>query len=496
MAFRPIQSDQQASVPLTGRIELNAPGFVPLDELAASRVRPALTLEQVLAEQRAGTFPQQSQPLAAFARGALESALAGTTEASGSLAGANPKFDPNSPQFTNPMMSYAGEMVGNLVPLGRAKQALTGIKNLVREGARLGGIYGAGQGVSEVAASEDPSLTGALQSGAIEAAKGTALGATIPFVAGRAIKLNATKQNILDDLSKLSTGEEGKMQRSVTGGYVQAADKVTPFLKKGDGVTQFIDATDKALEKEANTFRPIIEKAPPTSINPDSIYALADAELAKLIPNAETRNELLLNSGDFLSDLTKIDPKNLLQYAAKANREIGRIYKNPSSPITADGLAAKEAVRDAYASTIRKVLEDAGQDPSVYSGYGAIKEMGSNIGKNYLIETYKGSAQEGKTFAQNFLSGLESKGTGLNIGRAIESTLAPGREVERLDSQINGLIDNFIGYGREKTNKSRAEKLDSALKFLNQINKNQAEPLQTPGAISDLISQVISEQQN
>lgn len=476
MAFTPITSPQA--------------GFTPLDEVAASRVKPPMTLEQLIAEKNAGTFPEQSQPFAAFSRGALESALAGTTEAAGSLAGANPASDPSSPQMTNPALYSTGEIVGNLIPIGRIKAAGTGLWNAVKEGARLGLTYGAGQGVSKVARSEEPTVSGAVEAGLTEGTKGAALGGVIPLAAGSAVKLIPTKQNILDDLTKISAGDEGKLQRSVSGGYVQAAEKITPFLKKDTGVPGFLDATQKALEQEGNAFRPIIEKADPSQLNPDQIYSQVDDELAKLIPNADTRRDLLLNSGDFLSDLTQITPKNFLQYASKANREIGRIYKNPSTPITADGLAAKEAIRDVYGNTIRKILEDAGEDPSVYSGYGAIKELSSSIGKNYLQQSYKLSAQEARSVPQNILSGLEAGGGGLNVGRAIESTLAPitGGEKGRLDRQLNSLVNGFLGFKREATNAGKAEKLDAALKALNSLNKNQADPLTTVDEVSKKVS--------
>lgn len=483
MAFRPIQIDQAPAAPA-------ASGFTPLDPVAASRVRPPLTLEQQLVELRAGDFPPSSNPITAFARGALNSALAGTTEAAGSLSGANPASDPNSPLMTNPYSGFAGEMVGNLVPLGRIKAAGTGVLNFVKEGARLGGVYGAGQGVSNVAKSEDPTVSAALESGATEGLKGVALGAAIPAVAGSSVKMIPTKQNILDDLLKISSADEGKLQRSSSGGYVQAADKVTPFLKKGDDVPKFIEATEKALDKEADKFKPIVEGANPSYLNPDSIYQQADVELAKLVPNPETRKELLLNSGDFLSDILQINPKNLLQYASKANREVGRIYKNPSAPITTEGLAALEAVRDVYGNTIRRILEDAGQDPSVYSGYGAIREMGNSIGKNYLKEAYKLSAQKGRSPISNLMTGLRTGGGGFNVAEALQGPLAPITEGEkgRLDRQISALVENFIGYGKERTDAGKAGKLDSALKALNTINKNSADPLTEAEIIGNSIS--------
>lgn len=499
MAFKPFSKEEQdkirqAGIPLSGRIEFDnvppASGFTALDQVAASRMKPALTLEQILAEGHAGEILPESQPLGAFSRGALNSILAGTPEAAATLAGANSRSDSASPQFTNPNLFSAGEIAGSFLPLGRIGQTAKGVYRAITGGARLGGIYGAGQGVSSAAQSEDPTVSGAVTSGLIEGGKGTLLGAAIPATVGTIVKKLPTKQNILDDLMKISSGEEGKMQRSVSGGYVQAADKIAPFLKK-EGVPEFLDATEKALEKEASIFRPTVEKANPSLVNPDVLYAEADRELAKLIPNAETRNELLLNSGDFLSDLTQITPQTLLQYAAKANREVSRIYKNPSTPITADGLAAKEAVRDAYGSAIRKILEAAGEDPSVYSGYGAIKEMASSVGKNYLQQTYKLSVQEAQGLRENILSGLEAKGSGLNVGRAVENVLIPLTDAGKgkMDRQTGKLIDGILGLKREKTNAGKAAKLDFGLKALNILNKNQSDPLETiyygPSLISE-----------
>lgn len=465
MAFRPIEESE---------------GFKPLDEVAASRVKPALTLDQMLAEKNAGEFPVQSQPLAAFSRGALNSILAGTPEAGAKLAGFNPQNDPNSPEFTDPNAFATGETIGSALPLGRIASVGKGLWAATKEGMRLGGVYGTGQGVSKEAKEETPEIKDALTSGASEGGKGVVLGGAIPVVAGGLTRLIPTKQNILDDLLKLNPSEKGKMQRSASGGYVQAAETVSPFLKKGDGVPEFIEASSKALDKAADTFKPIIEKSDPAYVHPDTLFSKIDDALKDKIPNPETRQQILMSS-DLLSDLTHITPQNFLKYASKINKEISQIYKNPSAPIKAEDLLAKEAIRDVYGETIRKILEDAGQDPSVYSGYGAIKEMSSQIGNNFLTESYKLSATSGRSPLNNVMSGLESGPGGFNLSKAIQQPIAAitGGEKARMNSQTNKLIENFIGYGRESTNEAKANKLDTALKFLNTLNKNNSDPVMT-----------------
>lgn len=475
MAFKPIGSAPS--------------GFTPLDEAAASRLKPPLTVAQILAEGHAGEIIPESQPFAAFSRGALNSALAGTTEAAGTLSGASARSDPSSPQFTNPALFSTGEIAGSFIPVGRLGQAGKGMWRAVKEGLRLGGIYGAGQGVSKAVESENPTVSGAIESGLTEGAKGAALGAAIPAVVGSAIKLMPTKQNILDDLTKVPLGDEGKLQRSYSGGYVQAADKIVPFLKKEEGVPGFIEASEKALEKEAATFKPIIKNAPP--VDPYSIYTIADQELAKLEPNPDTRKKLLLYQGEIFDDLFKTTNDNILEFASKANREVGRIYKNPSSPITSSELAAKEAIRDAYGIAIRNILEQAGQDPNVYSGYGAIREMASSVSKNYLQQSYKLSQQKGRSIPQNIMTGLETGGGGLNVGRAIENVASKITEGEkgRLDRQTGKLIDGLLGFKTEKTDAGKAQKLNEALKALNLLNRNQADPLTTIDFLSEQVSE-------
>lgn len=121
-----------------------------------------------------GEFPIESQPYAAFSRGGLESILAGTTEAGANLAGIAKKYDPNSPQFTNPYTYSAGEIAGSLLPLGKlgsaakagvvaAKSGISALVPKIAEGVRIAGTYGAGLGASEAVQREGATTGSVLQ---------------------------------------------------------------------------------------------------------------------------------------------------------------------------------------------------------------------------------------------------------------------------------------------------------------------------------------------
>ena len=183
-------------------------------------------------DRQAGVV-QESNPFEALARGALETITAGTSEAGAKLAGANNKYDPANPQFTNPLMYAVGESLGALAPLGyltKGAQILKngvkagvgiladkGFKPLIKEGARIGAVMGAGTGVSEAAMEDDPSLNSAASKGIFNSIVGAATGAGIPFAGLAATKVpgvakSAVKAtgNAVESLAKKILPESAK----------------------------------------------------------------------------------------------------------------------------------------------------------------------------------------------------------------------------------------------------------------------------------------------
>lgn len=136
-----------------------------------------------------GEFPVQSQPYGALARGALDTVMAGTSEALANKAGIASNYDPNSPQYTNPYLYATGQSLGSLLPLGKLGQVAEAGAGAVKSGVsamlpraleamRIAGIYGAGNAASS--ASQDPNAT--VGSVATAAGKGAAIGAPLGLV--------------------------------------------------------------------------------------------------------------------------------------------------------------------------------------------------------------------------------------------------------------------------------------------------------------------------
>jgi len=155
----------------------------------AQTVFPPLALYDAMSGREPG--------IEAAAQGGLETILAGTPEAIAARSGI-PINERTSAKFTNPYEYAAGESLGALVPLGElGKAAIAGkaaLSKLIKEGIRLGSIYGAGSGVASEAKKETPEISAAAAKGIIGSATGAALGAAIPYGVQKASNLTSGKK--------------------------------------------------------------------------------------------------------------------------------------------------------------------------------------------------------------------------------------------------------------------------------------------------------------
>lgn len=140
-----------------------------------------------------GVFEQESQPVSAIARGLLEGATAGLGQAVLEKGITQDRFDPASPQFTDPYTFGISEIIGSFAPVGRITQAalkgkalLTGAMqggkavvaaapNLIKTGALTGLGYGAAGGEAEALRKDEGALD-QLISTSVGGAKGMVIG--------------------------------------------------------------------------------------------------------------------------------------------------------------------------------------------------------------------------------------------------------------------------------------------------------------------------------
>lgn len=184
----------------------------------------------------------------AMTKGALDTILAGTPEAIAARSGVNLK-DPNSEEYRNPEAYAVGQVGGAIVPLGElTKGALIlkeGVKQALKQGARLGGVYGAGQGVSDAAKSPDSTVSDALKGGLTMGAGGAILGGTIragvPLTAKGFV-------SVADALRKSAEKNVSQSLLPTTKNNKAIAERITPEIL--DNPKETFSFTKRGLEEK------------------------------------------------------------------------------------------------------------------------------------------------------------------------------------------------------------------------------------------------------
>ncbi len=233
------------------------------------------------------------------------------------------------------------------------------------------------------------------------------------------------------------------------GEYTKQLPEIKAEFKKGSGADGFVEATGKILDKKAETFRPTIEKADAQKyLNPEQLYAEAEAILAKEVTNPETRAALLES---FKSDFRNVKPDNLLQFAREKNKDLVNYYKSKDPAALADKVQSTKAIRDTFGNVIKRILKDEGVDPSVYSGYGKIAELQGEVAKKIGYAKYEKEVLTGSDIVERASDGLTAP-TRAGVVQALKNIAAPvmGGAEKRLNNKINSLFEEGRSLAKDK----------------------------------------------
>lgn len=279
MAFKPLTQEEAATL----LPQASPSGFTPLNSEFALRGSVGLEVpreaaadvsaaRQVARETSAtGAFPEQNQLVSAIARGLLEGSTAGLGQAALESSIASDRFDPASPQFTDPYAFGVSEIVGNFAPVGKLVQAalkgktlLTGAMqggkaivqaapNLVKTGALTGAAYGGAGGEAE-ALRKDAELIESIESTLKGAGTGLVIGAA---TGGLINKAQASRMDPVETFLAFTKPKVGsKAQTQVlhftdSGKLQQAVGSVKNFFKLPKNITteQAKDLTEKTADK-------------------------------------------------------------------------------------------------------------------------------------------------------------------------------------------------------------------------------------------------------
>lgn len=454
MGFQPLNQETAQTSEVGGfqplPIDTRGGVGVPLDpETAAALVQARQATREGAG---VGVIPQQSQPLSAIIRGILEGSTAGLAPAALEKGIASDQFDPNSPQFTNPLTFGLSEIVGNFAPVGKILQAsqkgrqlLTGTvqggkalvsaaPSLVKTGALTGALYGGAGGEAE-ALREDQGLKESIQSIAAGAATGGTIGAVTGGLISKAQSLRMTPTENFLAFAKTNPGSKAQNQAlefADSGRLEQAVGSVKSFFKLPKNITT--DQANQLVEKTAdnliNQVDDLVKQYPTTQLIGSRLkdvlqQEVVDNPILKVL-NEKTQKELQDAATEIGTDRTLKEALSLQRKLNKKSRNLIKARNAGGDPKVSDELEFVDVLRRENS----KLIDDAitgltGVEDNPYRRWGSVSQLGDIIedrfgtlrnlraqqkttglgGKLKNLKEFKISGDEMKT-ADNTISGL------------------------------------------------------------------------------------------
>lgn len=439
-----------------GAGQFPAPSPVSLGRRIAQTVLTPLSIY----DAATGRSPSQE----ALIQGVGATVFADAPEAIAARSGI-PINEPGSAKFTDPYTYSAGEIGGVAVPLGiiskGASVAKQTLGQLLKQGARLGGVFGGGAALSAASKNPETELQEAIVKTLIGGGQGAALGTITAGVlkgtVGAASKIDAslakkaaekianieksTEANkTLSTITKFSPSEIEQKTKLDEGIYAQLLPDIKADFKQGSGVDGFLSATEGLVNESTRIYKPLIKSANAEPyLNKVDLRSQINDRLIKDIPNPIKREEAIKS---LQSDFDTITPENLVEYGRDKNREVHAYYKNPDIN-RADTFFAAKAARDVYSDIVKTILKDNNVDPNIYSRTGNLMEIADEVGNNYLSAKYQQSQLEGTTLGRNIKKGLAgTKTIRGGIGKGISDAAAPylSGEPKFYNDQINRMF--------------------------------------------------------
>lgn len=356
----------------------------------------------------------------ALAQGGLETILAGTPEAIAARSGI-PINERTSAKFTNPYEYAFGETLGGLVPLGRLGKVATAGKQslsaLIKEGMRLGAVYGGAGGIASEAKEEDPTFSDAATKGIIGTAFGTAIGAGIPLTVAAGSALN----------KKISTLVQERISEFNKAMKESTEDVAKKLQAKEDLKNSLANEIEQLVlrEKEANRKLSGLEEAE------SAAQMLSQEELARLQQEAQARGREARTV--ILENQPRISEREAaLEASAGVPRSITEALPVAPEPSELGGKTAASIAREEKLAT--KPVNDA---------YAAIKES---------IPKENPPSVSGSNFLENAGKHLQEETSGLPLSDDVKRTLSSiveGRKTN-VSPEIQRNYDEAVRTGNKR----------------------------------------------
>lgn len=466
-------------------------GFVS-DPLASAKRKPL---------KGEGVFPAQSlsdSVLSALSQGALGTILAGTPEAIAARSGINVNA-PESAKFQAPLSYVIGETLGGLLPLGQVGKTATGLKSVATQGARLGALYGLGQGVSEESMKPDATVSKALSTGAKDALVGAMIGAAIPVgvsLGGKVAKAVSSPIKTLEDAGIIRTPESiaiDVLNPTGEGAIREAADSIfSGDTLKGfqiikntgafNDLPTLVQRGEETLPKLIKEVDTLVADNPGIKIN-TSDAAEAMVQRVSQDPLLSERNPEVLglveaNAENFNKDFSLKEAFDRLKSINKRHKDyFTASAKGQSSKLQDAEFETDEIARKYLSNKLNDAIQGiSGLERNPYREYGSVNEIVLQSGKrlsNALVERAKEVSKTG--VVSDLFKNFDITRPLASISRP--ATFLRGGELGRLNRRVSTLNDRLPASGEIKilTEAERTAKLKDKIAVPPLLPEAQAE---------------------
>ncbi|MEM4247643.1 MAG: hypothetical protein QXH80_00045 [Candidatus Nanoarchaeia archaeon] len=335
---------------------------------------------QVYGAWKAATTPMeryQQEASASFARGALDSALAGMPEGIAAKMGVAPE-EIESLKQRFPYHYWLGEMVGTLIPLGKIGKGVstgTSVLRTILSSGRLAGIMGMGRAVAEAAKNPESTIGEAgkdmVKAFAINGALGTIFGAfgsmptklTEKFVNKYAQKLTSKDETFAQEAMKLGLNPTPyEITGSKDVGLIESAlnNFITSSKLMNDARVQRLQQlveTRKKLAADGEFTRTYEEIG--MQIQDELNDLMRRTELDKVEKVNEAANAVLKWAGseDTVESLGRKAAQALRDRSAKVNEIQSKLYDRVKEKIPQDALVHPKNVMQTAESLLREEMK-------------------------------------------------------------------------------------------------------------------------------------------
>lgn len=416
MAFRALTQNEISALPPE---QSEVAGFKPVPlglrggigfEIPSEVAAEIANLRQIASESpQTGLFPEVDQTTSAISRGLLSGATAELGEAALEESIQEDRFDPESPQFTNPLTYGTSEFIGSFAPVGKVTKIGLGVKSLVTGGKQAGktvlkrsaspikegAAFGLGYGLAGAEAQNlradaglEDSLTNLIKGGTIGATVGAGTAGIISKAS--ALKMKPSESFVAFVKPKVGSKAETRTFEFIDGNKLdEAVGSVKSFFKIPKNITteEAKDITYSAADNLISKVDDVIKQFPSNTLKGSPLKQGVDQ-----VVNSKLLKALDPSSQSELAEIAqKIAVDRPLKEGFVLQKEINKLMKSyinsikeGGDPKVNDKIRLLDSLRKANSSLLDNAITGlTGSADNPYRRWGSVNELANVIHSRY-----------------------------------------------------------------------------------------------------------------